>query len=504
MDKTININLGGILFQIDEDAFRILRDYLDAINNRFRNLKDGHETIEDIESRIAEIFQSQKGNAGVITKENVESMIGIIGKPEDFDQMEGDPATGQRFNTKNRMYRNTDDMILGGVCSGIATYLNSEPVLFRVLFVIFTFFFGAGLIIYLGLWIALPAARTGSQKRELQGGTYSLSSTPNSNASSPVGNAINEIFRALGKIFYVVLRILLIIIGVSFVITGFLSIFSYVMIFVYPGIWSFGAEGLNLTNFPDFLRYVVNPASVPWIMILATIAFILPMMALIYWGVKMIFWFRARDGVVSLIAFLVWIAAVAALSIIGFSEGVSFAQTAKLSSETYLKNNPDTLIISSKNRVDNLKYKSIISIPDDEYKVFINDERKELYIRTYMQVDRSEDGKTHIELRKRSTGRTHLEAENKVEALIYNYSLSRDTLFADEYFTLPSGRRWSADDARLHLYLPDGMILKFEEPTRMMIRNWSVSDDDRWISRWAICSGIWKMNGGELEPLYKK
>ena len=75
MDKTININIAGTLFQIDDEAFRILRDYLQAINNRFRNVQGGHETVEDIESRIAEIFQSQKGLAGVITKENVEAMI---------------------------------------------------------------------------------------------------------------------------------------------------------------------------------------------------------------------------------------------------------------------------------------------------------------------------------------------------------------------------------------------------------------------------------------------
>ena len=88
MDKTININLAGTLFKIDEDAFKILRDYLQAIDLRFRNTRGGNETIEDIESRIAEIFNSQKGIAGVISKENVESMILIIGKPEDFESAE--------------------------------------------------------------------------------------------------------------------------------------------------------------------------------------------------------------------------------------------------------------------------------------------------------------------------------------------------------------------------------------------------------------------------------
>ena len=71
MDKTININLGGSMFQIEEDAFRTLRDYLQAINERLRNVEGGLETIEDIESRIAEIFQSQKSMAGVLSMENV-------------------------------------------------------------------------------------------------------------------------------------------------------------------------------------------------------------------------------------------------------------------------------------------------------------------------------------------------------------------------------------------------------------------------------------------------
>ena len=92
MDKTININIAGILFQIDEEAYGILRDYLQAINNRFRNVPGGVETVADIESRIAEIFESQKGTAGTISVNNVEAMISIIGKPEDFDNNDAEPA----------------------------------------------------------------------------------------------------------------------------------------------------------------------------------------------------------------------------------------------------------------------------------------------------------------------------------------------------------------------------------------------------------------------------
>jgi phage shock protein C len=126
MDKTININIAGTLFQIDDEAYRILRDYLQAVNNRFRNVQGGHETIEDIESRIAEILMSQNGLAGTVSKLNVESMISIIGKPEDFGGNESETEAPVYTTTKKRMYRNPDDSIISGVCGGIGAYLNTD------------------------------------------------------------------------------------------------------------------------------------------------------------------------------------------------------------------------------------------------------------------------------------------------------------------------------------------------------------------------------------------
>jgi phage shock protein PspC (stress-responsive transcriptional regulator) len=515
MDKTININLAGILFQIDEDAFRILRDYLQAIKSRFGNSQEGHETIEDIESRIAEIFQSQKGLAGVITKENVENMISIIGKPEDFEQGESEPLTSPNATNRRRMYRNPNDIIISGVCSGLATYLDTDPVIFRILFVLFTLFFGVGLLIYLALWIALPLARTDSQKKDLYGNSYhkSLALANNPTAAgnpdyntSKVGNALNEVFRALGKVFYIILRIFLIVIGVTLVLTGFLSIFCYVMVFLYPGIFSFDSTGINLVNIPAFLRYVVNPSSVPWIMILTSISFILPMLAFIYWGVKMVFWFKARDGVVSLIAFVVWIMSISALAIIGFNEGVSFARTAKVSAETVIQNKTDTIYIKSVNKVANLKYEKVISIPHDEYSVFINDDLKQLYIRPFLNIEKSDDKTAHLKITRRSAGRTESEANQKAEELHYEYSLSGDTLKIDEYFSLPAGRKWSADNVGVRLYVPSGTILKFDETSKILVHSHIYDGyEDYYESHWEESGpGIWAMTDDGLVTAFKK
>ena len=125
MNKTLKINIAGIVFQIEEDAFEILRNYLLSLNNRFKGMPDGNETIEDIESRIAEIFQSQKGTAGIISKANVEEVILTIGKPEDFDTGEEVPPSTGFKPARRRLYRNHEESIISGVCGGIGTYLNT-------------------------------------------------------------------------------------------------------------------------------------------------------------------------------------------------------------------------------------------------------------------------------------------------------------------------------------------------------------------------------------------
>jgi phage shock protein PspC (stress-responsive transcriptional regulator) len=491
MDKTININIAGTLFQIDEEAYKVLRDYLQSINNRFRNVPGGIETVGDIEARIAEIFQSQKGSAGTITLSNVEAMILVIGKPEDFDNNDAEPEKGSFTPQRKRMYRNPDDSIISGVCGGIGAYLNTDPVLFRILFVIFTISFGVGAFLYLALWIALPPANTDSRKREMYGSSYRsamsyqrnddgsyVPNTPSYNKgyynTSRIGNALNEIFRALGRVFYIALRIILIVLGVAFVLSGALLILSFVMllVFKYPVSISHGDLDMNFIYLSDFLRYIVNPVLVPWIIGLGLVILIIPMIALIYWGVKMIFWFRARDGVFSLVGFVLWIMLIAGLAVILFHEGISFAETARTSSQNIFTKAPDTLFIRTGNRVADMKFDKELNFGDDGYNIMINDEKKELYIRPWLNVYKSENGDAKVEMRKRSSGRNEIDAMKKTGDLLFNYSISKDTIILDDYFTIPAGRKWSADNIGINLYLPEGSVLKLDKPALRLLHSY--------------------------------
>ncbi len=479
MDKTININIAGTLFQIDEDAYRILRDYLQAINNRFRNVHGGHETIDDIESRVAEIFRSQKGLSGAISKDNVEAMISILGKPEDFD--EGDPDTQPPVYTsqRKRMYRNPDDSVISGVCGGIGAYLNTDPVLFRILFVLFAFC-GVGLFVYIILWIALPVANTDAKKRELFGNAYhsaksnSQNNRTNKNASpaynqghynsSGIGNALNEIFRAVGRVLFVILRIFLIIIGIALVITGFLFLVAIIMIFVFkfPGVFSHEGVNVHLAYYTDFLSYIVSPSSEPWIIALAVIAITLPLLAIIYWGIKMIFWFKAHDGVISLAGFILWVISVVALSMLLFNEGISFSETGRSSTQMILPDKPDTLYIMTDHKASDLKYDKEFSFPENDFTVYMNEPTRQLYLPVRLYFNISEDNTSKLEIIKRSSGRSRNDAVKKAESLIYNARISRDTIWLDDYYSLPAGSKWTADFVHVSLYVPENTVLYFD------------------------------------------
>lgn len=487
MDKTIKINLSGILFQIDEVAYHILRDYLKAIDSRFKNAPGGNETIEDIESRIAEIFQSQQITAGVVSKENVEAMIGIIGKPEDFDHAETQHEPRMSTHQRRRLYRNPDDSIISGVCGGIGAYLNVDPVWIRLIFILFFFGYGVGFFIYMALWIVLPKADSEERKRELFGDYFSYRSdrsqktdsgytsgySPKEDNVSRIGGAFNEVFRAIGKFFFIFFRIIMIIIGVSFVIIGFTTIVAFIMVFFfrYPGFVSMGSFHNSWFYFPDFLNYIVTPSITPWIMILGFITIALPLIALIYWGIKMIFWFRAKDGIISLVLLITWILSITALSVILFNEGVSFSETGRSSSQIIISEKTDTLHIVTDKKTKELHFDKEFSLPDEDYTVYISDSTNQLAIRAHLSLIIAEDNQTKIEIRKRSSGRTRIDAARKAESLIYNYRISNDTLFLDEYFTFPGGSRWAGDNISVYLYLPENTVLQFDNSSENMFHD---------------------------------
>lgn len=177
MNKIMNINIGGIIFHVDDVAYEKLKNYIEEINIHFRKTDGGDEIINDIEARIVELFQ-QKLNSKkeVITMEDVDEVISVMGKPSDFaDKVEpeyNDPDIKQL--NKKRLFRDIDNRMIGGVCSGLGAYFNIDTVWFRLGFVVATLA-GVSILVYLVLWIIIPPASTIAEKLEMQGNPVTIS-----------------------------------------------------------------------------------------------------------------------------------------------------------------------------------------------------------------------------------------------------------------------------------------------------------------------------------------
>lgn len=184
MKKTLTVNLGGTVFHIDEDAYRLLDEYLCNLKLHFCKQEGAEEIINDMEVRISELFLEKiSRNTQVITIAYVEEVIERMGKPEELDGGKEGTASGDEPNGEprqsaykdsgevhRRLYRNPDDKILGGVISGMAAYLGWDVTLLRLI-VLVVLICGVGTLIpvYLVCWLIIPEARTAAEKLSMRG-----------------------------------------------------------------------------------------------------------------------------------------------------------------------------------------------------------------------------------------------------------------------------------------------------------------------------------------------
>ncbi len=184
MKRTVTANISGIVFYIEEDAFHELEAYLKRIREHLAEEEGIEEIMEDIEARLAELFKERTGKSKeVITDQDVAEVIGIMGRPEDLydkgeaeaEEEEADQAyAGPKNGPDKRVYRNPDDKLLGGVCSGISAYMGWDPLWLRLGFVLATLLVGTGPLLYIILWVIIPEARTRNEKLHMRGESINL------------------------------------------------------------------------------------------------------------------------------------------------------------------------------------------------------------------------------------------------------------------------------------------------------------------------------------------
>jgi hypothetical protein len=186
-------------------------------------------------------------------------------------------------------------------------------------------------------------------------------------------------------------------------------------------------------------------------------------MALIYWGIKMIFWFKAKDGMLSLSLLVVWIVSATALGLLIFSEGISFAQQSVSREQTPMQKTPDTLYIAGRNIISDTEFNNMLPFKIGNYSMLIDNEKKELHINPSLIIRKADDNAESITIRKSAFGSNGASAFSKAQKLDYNYQIVGDTIYIDDYFTVASNQKWAGEDVTVTIILAKDKVIKIDE-----------------------------------------
>ena len=337
MNKTVNINIGGLFFHIDEDAFQKLTRYFEAIKRSLSNSSGKDEIMKDIEMRVAELLaEKQKSDKHVINSKDVDEVIVVMGQPEDYriDDDSDDNATAS-FNsyTKSRkLYRDKDRGTIAGVCTGLGHYFGIDSVWIKIAFILLIWAGGAGIIAYLVLWIAMPKAITTSEKLEMTGEPVTISNIEKKvreefdtvsnrlknadysqvkNGAERVGNGIGDalikIFGAFAKVLgaFIVLFSTIALLGVC--------VTSVVMIF---------SSSMPENKIVEFISTPLGLETPLWIQgILFILAAGIPLFFILILGLKLLITNLKSIGNIAKYSLLaIWIIAVGILISLGINE----------------------------------------------------------------------------------------------------------------------------------------------------------------------------------------
>lgn len=486
MKKTVKINIGGVIFHLDDDAYALLQNYLTAINQRFASTDEGKEIITDIENRIAEILQSKLSDDNqVITKEDIDEVIDIMGHPEDFDQVDsGEEKTYEQYeNTSKRLYRDPDNRVLGGVCSGIANYLNIDPLIIRILFLVLLFAYGIIGIIYIVLWALLPAAYTTAQKLEMRGERFNISDIEKNvrkeyeNVKDNLKNmkdskdyeraqgffhglfsAIGALFRFLFKFIGAVIGLALIVAGVGFLIglTGTLII---------------GEPFMPWNNFmihdhymiPEIFNSYADPNTLWIIAVCAFFVVVIPLFAIIYGGFKLLLGIRPHDKSIAGFGFLIWLVSLILLFVLIGLQVRNFSYSDEDEERIKISNAANKTFYLKATEVKSIE-KSQFYIFDEEFHV-MHDEENEERLYAYPEVDivHGHFDDLIVEIVKEGRGANRLEALQHAKAIEYTVEHNDSVLLFDAVYTLLDKHNWRFPEVDINIKVPEGCILYIDE-----------------------------------------
>ncbi len=517
MNKTVNINIGGLFFHIDEDAYQKLTRYFEAIKRSLSNSSGKDEIMKDIEMRVAELLtEKQKSDKHVINNKDVDEVIVVMGQPEDYrlddDADDKAPEPFYPYTKSKKLYRDKDRGLIGGVATGLSHYLGIDAVWIKILFLVFIPVGGSGLIAYLIFWIATPKAVTTSEKLEMTGEPVTISnierkvreefdSVTNKFKNADYDKMGNQVKTGAEKIGSGIGDVIVRVFGVFAKVLGaFILIFSS---FALLGIIIASIVMMFSSSLPSntILNHINTPIGLEtplWIQgILFLIAFGIPFLFLLILGLKLLVTNLKSIGNVAKYSLLaVWIIAVGILISLGINEATQLAFDGKAVKKETLQLNPtDTLHIKFVNNDFFSK-----SIYDHEDFIFTQDSAKQEVIYSNnirFEVKATDKPFPYLQIEKLAKGKSYNEANTRAEKIRYGFKLSGNQLLLDNYLLTEIGSKYRDQHVELFLYLPKGTLFKMDRS----LQQYDSSDDEYFNLHFSSDNYTYKVDTNQVKCL---
>jgi phage shock protein PspC (stress-responsive transcriptional regulator) len=398
--------------------------------------------------------------------------------------------------------------VLGGVCSGLGAFFNLDPIILRVLFIVFAFAGGVSIVLYLILWIIVPPARTAAQRLEMRGEEVTIENIERSvreeydavkNNVRKYGRsetykgartAVGEMFHVLGLIILGIARVIVVICGLFFILFGFGMMLAFLtgIILTQPFLNNIFLDS-NIT-LQQLSSIIMSPSDYQWMLLAASFAICIPLLALMYAGIKMVVRFKAKDGYVLLTFLVVWIiSAVLTTSLVVIKVKDYAAHSYKTNAVALTEFKNRTIVVDiDPAKIDSLKKRLLYFESNGGNGVYFNREHNEYFVKPYFSIFKADSIHSGLVLESWTMGKDRQEARHNGEDLKYHWSQNDTALFFEPVYEMPAGKAWCMPHLNVNLYIPVDTKVVFTARALNFL-NYSDANIDRenwdeWNSRW--------------------
>jgi len=495
MNKTVNINLGGMFFHIDEDAYQKLTRYFDAIKRSLSKSSGQEEIIKDIEMRVSELLtEKQKTEKHVVTLREVDEVISVMGQPEDYIIEEDGPTTNDNRDFSaprhtKKLYRDKENGMIGGVATGLGHYFGIDAVWLKIMFLIFVFAgFGTGILAYIILWIVTPEAVTTSEKLEMTGEPVTISNIEKKvreefdnvsgkiknadydkfgnqvkTGAEKIGSGLSDFIMTVFKVFAKFLGVIMIMGGLTVLVLLFIGVFTLGTSVSMDFPWQSFVEAGNFTDYPiwSFGLLMFLAVGIPF--------FFMTLLGFKLLAPKM----NSIGNIAKYTLLALWLIAVSIAISIGIKQATAFAVNGRtVQKETINLKPTDTLLIKF---VHNDYFAKDV---DDRNDFMITKDSLNNDIiysnQVHIQIEKSDEKYAYLQIEKEAKGKSLSEAKKRSEAIRYGYKIIGNQLILDNYLITDLKNKFRDQEIEITLYLPTGTLFKADSS----VQNFDWSNDD--------------------------